>query len=73
VISLVILVFSDPVMIEPLELEPPTNFDVCIEQHIELNTQHDNLLQQCMDRFPNFLGVLNEVCIDSTLYLFKQK
>jgi len=60
----VILVFSDPVIVEPLELETPTTFGVCIEQYIELNTQHDDSFQQCTERYPYFLGVLNEVCID---------
>jgi len=64
VISLVILVFSDPVTIEPLELETPTTFGACIEQHIELNTHHDQVSQQCTDRYPNFLGSLNEACIN---------
>jgi len=63
VISLVILVFSDPVTIEPLELETPTTFGACIEQHIELNTHHDQVLQQCTDRYLNFLGSLNEACV----------
>jgi len=64
VIALVVLVFSDPVTIEPLELETPTTFDECIEQYIELNTQHDKVLQQCTDRYPHFLGSLNEACVD---------
>lgn len=63
VISLVILVFSDPITIEPLELENPTTFDECIEQHIELNAYHDQVLQQCTDSYKH-LGLLNEACVD---------
>ena len=58
-----ILVFSDPVTIEPLELETPTTFDDCIEQHIELNTRHDQVLQQCTDSYPHFLDFLNKACV----------
>ena len=63
VISLVILVFSDPVTIQPLELETPTTFGVCIEHYIELNTHHDEILEQCTERNPDFLGFLNKACV----------
>jgi len=60
----VILVFLDPVTIEPLELETPTTFDMCIEQYIESNAYYDKVLQQCSDRYPYFLGILNEACVN---------